>query len=401
MNHDSSTTPADRRIRVLMVTGAYFPEISAGGLQSRAVAREIAGRADVQVLTTSTDPSLAAHETIDGARVSRIYIDVTSRASRARAIVRMAFELLRIMPVVDLIHVQGYSSKNILLALVAKMLRRPIVLHLQTATHDEPPVVAAQGRLAWWAFATADQYLSVSPGLTQHFLAAGLPADRIQQAPNGVDAERFRPASSGERVALRTALGLPVARPLILFVGVMSQDKQPHVLFDAWLGLQREPALASTLVLVGSTSRRQFEADAGLAADIRRRADQAGVGDRVIFVPPTNQIHDYFRAADVYVMPSIREGLPIALLEAMACGLPCVASHLPGATDVMIEDGVNGRLVPPRETAAFASALGAAIANPDGAARMGAAARRTVEERYTMPRVADIWLATYLRVLGR
>jgi glycosyltransferase involved in cell wall biosynthesis len=115
----------------------------------------------------------------------------------------------------------------------------------------------------------------------------------------------------------------------------------------------------------------------------------------VMFVPPTNQIHDYFRAADVYAMPSIREGLPIALLEAMACGLPCVASRLPGATDVMIEDGVNGCLVPPGDAAGFASALGDAIADPGEAARMGAAARRTVEERYTMARVADIWLATY------
>jgi glycosyltransferase involved in cell wall biosynthesis len=202
-------------------------------------------------------------------------------------------------------------------------------------------------------------------------------------------------------MALRTALGLPLARPLILFVGVMSQDKQPHVLFDAWLRLQRDPALASTLVLVGATSPRQFEADAGLAADIRRRADEAGFDDRVIFVPPTNQIHDYFRAADVYAMPSIREGLPIALLEAMACGLPCVASRLPGATDVMIEDGVNGRLVAPREAAGFAAALEAVIANPAEAVRMGAAARRTVEERYTMERVADIWVATYEHVLAR
>jgi len=265
--------------------------------------------------------------------------------------------------------------------------------------HDEPSVVARQGRLAWWAFANAHHYLSVSPGLTEHYLAAGLPADRIRQAPNGVDAERFRPATREERVALRTALGLPLAPPLILFVGIISADKQPHLLFDAWLRLQGDPALASTLVLVGSTSVRQFEADRGLAAEIRRRADEAGFGHRVIFVPPTNQIQDYFRAADMYAMPSLREGLPVALLEAMACGLPCVASRLPGATDVMIEDGVNGILVPPREPAGFASALRDVLDHPTAAARMGAAARRTIEERYTMARVAEIWLATYEHVL--
>ena len=383
-----------------MVTGAYFPEISAGGLQSRAVARELAGRADVHVLTTSTDSSLASRDTIDGTPVSRIYVDVTSRASRLRATVQMLFELLRVVPRVDLIHVHGFSSKNILLAVVAKMFRRPIVLHLHTALHDEPAAVAGQGRLAWWAFATADHYLSVSPGLTAHFLAAGLPSDRISPAPNGVDTERFRPATSDERVALRTALGLPLARPLILFVGIMSRDKQPHLLYDAWLRLQRDSALASTLVLVGATSPRQFEADADLVAEIRRRADEAGFSDRVIFVPPNNQIHDYFRAADVYAMPSIREGLPVALLEAMACGLPCVASRLPGATDVMIEDDVNGRLVPPRDATLLASALGAAIANHGEAARMGAAARRTIEERYTTARVAEIWLAAYQHVLA-
>src|SRR5687767_3966047 len=108
-----------------MVTGAYFPEISAGGLQSRAVARELAARADVRVLTTSTDPSLAARDTIDGTRVSRIYVDVKSRASRLRATLQMFSELLRVVPRVDLIHVHGFSSKNILLAVVARLFRRP------------------------------------------------------------------------------------------------------------------------------------------------------------------------------------------------------------------------------------------------------------------------------------
>ena len=388
------------RPRILMVTGAYFPEISAGGLQSRAVARELAGRADVRVLTTATDASLVPHETVEGIPVSRIYVDVKSRASRLQATGRMMSELLRILPNVDLIHVQGFSSKNVLIAMVAKMLRRPIVQHLQTAMHDEPSVIAAQGRLAWWSFANADRYLSVSPGLIDHYLAAGLPPDRIQQAPNGVDAERFRPATREERMQLRAALGLPGARPLILFVGTMAADKQPQVLFDAWLRLQHDPALASTLVLVGATSPRQFEADAALAREIRRRADESGFGDRVIFAAPTNQVHDYFRAADVYALPSKREGLPIALLEAMACGLPCVASRLPGATDVMIEDGVNGRLVEPGDAAAFASALSELITNASETARMGAAARRTVEERYTVKRVADIWMATYQQVVA-
>ncbi len=159
-------------------------------------------------------------------------------------------------------------------------------------------------------------------------------------------------------------------------------------------------SLASTLVFVGPTSPRQFEADADLAAEIRDRAGRLNLGDRVRFVPPTHDVHDYFRAADIYVLPSAREGLPIALLEAMASGLPSIASRLPGSTDVIVADGINGLLVPPGEAAGFASALDALLRDPELARRLGAAARRTVEERYSMARVADAWLAAYHHVLG-
>ena len=103
----------------------------------------------------------------------------------------------------------------------------------------------------------------------------------------------------------------------------------------------------------------------------------------------------------MFALPSAREGLPIALLEAMACGLPCVASHLPGATDVMVQPGVNGLLVPPGDGPALSKAIGDLLSDPAGAARMGAAARRTVETRYTMERVAEMWMAAYNEVLGR
>ena len=188
---------------------------------------------------------------------------------------------------------------------------------------------------------------------------------------------------------------------MVLFVGVISPDKQPDVLFEAWLLQQRDPALASTLVFVGATDPALFELGGRLIERLRDAVAASGFGDRVYFVPPTKRVEDYFRAADVYALPSAREGLPIALLEAMSCGLPCVASNLPGATDVMVEPGVNGLLVPPGDAAALAAALGEVLGEPANAAQMGAAARRTVEERYTMARVAEMWMAAYNEVRGR
>lgn len=388
------------RPRVLLVAGAYSPELSSGGLQSAAVARVLGPRLDAVVLTTSSEPTLRRQDEVDGVPVSRIYIDVNSRLSFVRALAGMAVALVRLLPRVDIAHIQGYSTKNILIMALAKLFGRPVILHLQTARHDEPSAVKGQGRLAWCAYSTADLYLSVSPGLTASYLATGLPADRIREVPNGVDASRFRPASPGERASLRARLNLPASRPLVLFVGVISPDKQPHVLLDAWLRLQQDPATASTLVLVGATDPALFELADRLIDQLRATARASGFADRVLFVPPTNQIQDYFRAADMYVMPSLREGLPIALLEAMACGLPCVASRLPGATDVMVEDGVNGRLVAVGDVGAFAAAIAGLLAAPEVAARLGAAARRTVEDRYTMERVADLWFDAYQHVLA-
>ena len=384
----------------MLITGAYFPEMSSGGLQSQAAARALHGRMDIVVLTTSTDPALPAHDIVERVPVSRICVDVESRWSLVMATLRMTTELLRLLPRVNFAHIQGYSTKNILVSVLAKLFARPVILHLQTAKHDEPETVKTQGRLAWWAYSTADLYLSVSPGLTARYLAAGLPADRIREIPNGVDATRFSPASAEERWALRRRLNLPLERPLILFVGVISPDKQPHVLLDAWLRLQSDPALASTLVFVGATDPTLFELGGRLIDQLRATVAASGFADRVVFVPPTNQVQDYFRAADMYVMPSVREGMPIALLEAMACGLPAVASRLPGSTDTMIEPGVNGLLVPPGDVAAFADGLARLLSNPDEAARLGAAARLTVESRYTMERVADMWLDAYHQVLA-
>jgi glycosyltransferase involved in cell wall biosynthesis len=388
--------------RILQVTGSYYPEISSGGLQCQAVASHLIGRAMFQVLTTAVDPSLPAHATVDGIPTWRIHVDAARAGSKARALLRMLWGLLRIVPGVDIVHVHGVSRKNIPVIAVGKLFRRPVVLSLHTGGFDEPDAVARQGWLASWAFNAASRYLSVSPHLVAACVAAGVPPEKIRHVPNGVDLERFHPpASDDERGELRQALGLDRRRPVILFVGFFSREKQPHVLLDAWLRLSRDPSSASTLLFVGATRSAYFEVDDSLARDMRARADREGVGDRLIFVEPTHRVEEYYRAADVFVLPSSREGLPVALLEAMASGLPCIASRLPGATDVIIDDGCTGILVPPGDTAAIADAIQQLLRDRAKAAAMGAAARARVGRDYSVALVAARWLAAYRELSPR
>ncbi len=212
---------------------------------------------------------------------------------------------------------------------------------------------------------------------------------------NAVEADRFRPADDAERAALRAELGLARDRPLVLFVGYFSRDKRPDVMYRAWLAGVHAGTDAG-LIMIGATRAVHGEVDAAMGPAIREWAARDGVLDRLVFVEATAAIERYVRAANLFVLlPSVREGLPIALIEAMSCGLPCVASRLPGATDVLIEDGVSGLLVTPDDEAAMTRAMVSVLADPALAARLGAGARAAVLERYAIDRAAKSWLAAY------
>jgi len=382
-----------------MVTGAYYPETSGGGLQARAVARALRGEADFAVLTTSADPSLPARSEEDGIPVRRIHVDVQRAASTLTASARFAAAFASLAPRVDIVNLHGFSRKAIALVALSKAFRKRFVLTLQTSVHDEPPAVRAAGAAASWAYRSADLYLSVSPALSRGFLAAGLPESRLRQVANAVDTERFRPSTTDERDALRQELGLPRGLTLILFVGFFSRDKRPDAAWRAWSALAaRDRSIA--LLMIGATQPVHGEVDATLGPAIRAAAEAAGLSDRLFFVEATPTIDRYFRAADLFIFPSIREGLPLALLEAMSSGLPSIASRLPGATDVLIDDDVSGLLVPSDDGPRLTDALRTLLTDRARAARLGAAARRTIVERFAIERVAKQWLAAYCELVA-
>lgn len=384
-----------------MVTGAFHPEISSGGLQARLLASAMRGDAEVRVLTTALDLNAPKRSMVDDVNVTRIHLRGLGAGSKLTAMVPIVAAVVKLVKWCDLVHLHGVSSKNILVTAVARLLGRPIVLSLHTRGEDEPAVVRRRGRASWWAFTSATRYLSVSPSLTQAYRDAGLSPERLEQVGNGIDTALFSPAPPGEKQRLRREHGLDPDRPLVLFVGFFSHDKQPRVLFDAWLRLRDVHRTDASLVFVGATSSSYHEVDEGLADGMRAEAAQRGLDDRVTFTGAVHDVHDYFRLADVFVLPSRREGLPVALMEAMSCGLPSVASRLPGATDTLIEDGVSGRLVPPGDVASFAEAVHTILAEPEVAARLGAAARAVVTRDFSAATIAARWLANYRIALGR
>jgi glycosyltransferase involved in cell wall biosynthesis len=224
-----------------------------------------------------------------------------------------------------------------------------------------PPRVVGPVALAWGRrFAgSADHVIAPSEAVAGRLRDQGLRTP-VTVLPTGIDVGHHRP---GDRAGARRHLGLPAGVPLVLYVGRLDREKNLDLLLDAFdLLAAREPR--ARLLLVGRGTREPA---------LRARAG-AGAA-RVVFaggVPP-DQVVRYYQAADLFAFASTTETQGLAVLEAMAAGLPVVAVRATGVEEA-IHDGVSGLLVP-EHPAAFAAAVGQALADPGLAAKLGAGAR--------------------------
>lgn len=197
----------------------------------------------------------------------------------------------------------------------------------------------------------ADHVLSVGGALRERVLALGIPGERVTVLRRGVDTDLFSP---GDRTAARTRLGLPPTVPIAIWVGRMVPIKGVSVLIDAWREMS-SLRFGARLYLVGSGP---------LKAQLRRAVEKQGLADQVLFVDPQphSALPDWYRSADLTVLPSLSEGTPNVLLESLACGTPFVASDvgsIRGLTSAPERD-----LVPPGDPETLGATLKRQIADP-------------------------------------
>jgi len=379
-----------------MVTGAYWPEISGGGLQCRTMINALGSHFAFRVLTTCTDKALAREEVIEGAPVTRLFVNVYSPLSKLAVACRTIGFFARTASSYQIVHLHGFSQKSILIAVLAKLFAKRLVVTMHTAGQDDPGGVRRRGALAYWSYRLADRFIAISDLMADNYRAAGLDPQQLRVCPNGIDTARFYPATAAERVALKSAIGgLPSELPWILSVGFFSRDKSPDILYEAWLRLRERFGLETALMFAGATSSSYQEIDGSLMTTIAADAESKGLRHRLHFAGEVRDIDRYYRSADAFVMPSIREAFGMALVEAMASGLPVVATRIDGVTDRIVHDGVTGELVPPRDAAAIAAALQRSLTDPARAAAMGAAARGDVDARYGLAASGERWRRIY------
>jgi D-inositol-3-phosphate glycosyltransferase len=247
--------------------------------------------------------------------------------------------------------------------------------------------VDAEARVA----ARADRIVAATP-LESAELAwyCGASADRVRTIPCGVDVELFSPGSAP---AARARLGL-TAEWVLLFVGRPAPVKGLEVLLQALARLKADGLGGADvrLVIVGGDRNDEGNQD---RARLRVMAEALGVGRWVDFRGPEPQsvLPEYYRAADLCLVPSHHESFGMAALEAMACGATVVASRV-GGLATTIQDGVTGVLVPPRDDVALAAAIGALLADGTRRRTLGGQAARWAHS-FAWPTVARALVELY------
>lgn len=234
------------------------------------------------------------------------------------------------------------------------------------------------------------QYIALSPDLERYLAGpVGVAPDRIERIVNGVDTARFRPVQ-----ARRSIERCPFAHPdlwLVGTVGRMEKVKDQTNLAAAFVAACEQSEIARRrmrLVIIG---------DGPLHGDVDAILRAAGVRDLAWLAGARDDVPEILQGLDCFVLPSLAEGVSNTVLEAMATGLPVIATRV-GANAELVEQGLSGELVPAADSDALARAMLALQADRNRAAAMGRAGRARVEQRFSLDRMIDRYHALYSRL---
>jgi glycosyltransferase involved in cell wall biosynthesis len=286
---------------------------------------------------------------------------------------------------IQIIHTNSYVPGNYA-RLAAAALRVPVIIdHWHGFSHFN----RKRRCICRWLGRVTDLSLAVSRGVMDYIIEqCALDPAQVRVVHNGVDLARLR--RHRPRTEVRRELGLAPEAVVVGLVARLDHWGKGHRDFFTALATLPDGYPVEALIIGGG--RRE--------AEMRRLAAELGLAGRVHFLGQRDDVPDLLSALDLFVLPSHSEGVSLALLEAMAAGLPVIVSRVGGLPEV-VTDGENGLLIPPKDTEALTQALACLLADPALAQRLGANARRHVEENFSLERLGREINGIYTELIKR
>lgn len=412
LNADCSKLKAETsRPKVCLLTDSYYPVVGGGEAHARLLCGEFLRLGvPVFVLTGHKVATSPAFEMVDGVAVHRAPPAGYPRLGKYLMLGSSFWRLIRMRRDYDVIYVCGIRTLGLIAVLAARLLGKGCVLRSESRGEVSGGFIweKTDGRVnrllklmfigpVWLrnlVLKRADAFLSIAAVIRDEYVACRVPLRKIVEIPNGIDVTRFSPAPLEVKMAIRHRLGLPQGR-LFAYTGKLNRGKGLEFLVRVWKDWARQHPDCK-LMLIGSGAMQFLSCE----KELREYVGQNAMDSSVIFAGNVSNVHDYLKAADFFVFPSESEALPLALLEALATGLPTVASDIGGCRDI-ITDGRNGRLAPPNDEAAWVAGLQALVSQPVLAAEWGRAGRETVEKTFSITHVAEEHMRLFRTMCGK
>lgn len=384
-------------MRIMMVLTRFRSSgpVGGAGRQLHKLARALMDRGlDVEIVTGWWSRKEPRVEVFDGIPVHQVFtfwnmggIKGLRKFGTYTYMLALLAYLVRHRGSYDIIHVHSMSTSAFAGTLAGKLLNKKTVIKVMASGQWSDLKLMRDNVFVWGArymlpfiHRYCDCVVALNRETVEELQKAGFAPERVVLVPNGVV------VGGAQKRTYR--LHTPAR---LVFVGRLQRQKGLDVLLQALAHLKRiRPAADWRLRVFGDGPRR---------AEYESLADGLGITDQVQFQGQIPDVPAQLMTADIFVLPSRAEGMSNALLEAMAAGLPCIATRISGNTD-LIEEGINGLLVPPDNPEALARALASLLDSQPLREKLARGARSAIRQRYTIDSVAGHYVNLYENLLA-
>jgi glycosyltransferase involved in cell wall biosynthesis len=382
-------------MKILMIIGQYHPVTGGAEKECQKLSGRLVKEGMAVAVLTQSSPGLPDYEIIDGIPVYRkmkgwhLY-EYTYMLSVLWFLVKHSRHY-------DIIQCFGLYLFIPPVALIKQLLKKRAVARIEgpATSGDFHRIKTLRcGRRILKSAQRFDRIISISRDISREIEDNGFSDHSVVSIPNSVDVEHFRPGSDD-------AVG---RMGQICFVGRLAEEKGVRYLLEAMKGV-REEWSGIKLVIVG---------DGPLRGGLEELSRQLGLMDDTVFVGQTDSVLSYYREADLFVLPSLSEGLPLSLLEALSCGLPAIATAVGGSREIVdphdeagtiprsqYHIGEYGLLVNPEDVQGLVSGVLRLLNDRVLSNQLRKRARSCVQQRYAVEQVIGKYRSLYAGLVGK